>query len=45
MVTEPTHIDRGVLDLVLREISDIERVRVGWRVGTSNRFHIGAGVT
>ena len=35
MVTEPTHIDGGVLDLVLTDVPDVIRVRVGLP-GTSN---------
>ena len=35
MVTEPTHIDGGVLDLVLTDVPDIVEVRVGTPVGTS----------
>ena len=36
MVTEPTQIDGGVLDLVLTDVFDIVGVRVGSSVGTSN---------
>ena len=49
MVTEPTHIDRGVLYLVLTDVPDVERVLVGSPVGTSDHsavFHrCGAGAT
>ena len=34
MVTEPTHIDGGVFDLVLTNVSDVVEVRVGSPVGT-----------
>ena len=36
MVTEPTHIDRGVLDLVLTDVPDVVGVRISWPVGTSD---------
>ena len=35
-VTEPTHIDGGVLDLLLTDVSNAIGVRVGSPVGTSN---------
>ena len=36
MVTEPTHIDGGGLDLVLTDAPDVAGVRVGSPVGTSD---------
>ena len=36
MVTKPTHIDGGVLELVLTEFPDVVRVRVDLPVGTSD---------
>ena len=33
MITEPTHIDGGVLDLVLTDVPDVVVVRVGSPVG------------
>ena len=36
MVTEPTHIDGGVLDLVLTDDPDIVGVQVGSPVATLN---------
>ena len=35
MITEPTHIDIGVLDLVLTDVPDVVGVRVGSPDGTS----------
>ena len=40
MVTEPTGIDGGVLDLVLTDIPDVVGVRVGSPVGTSDHSAI-----
>ena len=40
MVTEPTHIDGKVLDLVLTDVPDIVGVRVGSTVGTSDHIAI-----
>ena len=36
MITEPTHIDEGVLALVLTIVSDVVGVRVDSSVGTSD---------
>ena len=36
MVTEPAHIDGGVLDLGLTDVPDVVGVRVGSPVGTSD---------
>ena len=36
MVTEPTHFDEGVLDLVVMDIPDVVGVRGGLPVGTSD---------
>ena len=35
-VTEPTHIDGGVLDLVLADVPDVAGVQFGSPVGTSD---------
>ena len=35
MVTKPTHIDGGVLDLVLTDVPDVAGVRNGSPVGTA----------
>ena len=40
MVTEPTHIDGRVLDLVLTDIPDVVGVRVGSHVGTSDHIAV-----
>ena len=40
MVTEPTHTDGGVLYLVLTDVHDLVKVRVGSSVGTSDRSAI-----
>ena len=40
MVTESTHIDEGVLDLVLIDVYDIVEVRVGSPFGTSDHCAI-----
>ena len=36
MKTEPTHIDGGVLDVMLTDVPDLIEVRVGSSVGTSD---------
>ena len=36
MVTEPAHIDEGVLDLVLTDVPDVIGIRVGAPVETSD---------
>ena len=36
MVTEPTHIDTGTLDLVLTDARDLVRIRDSSPIGTSN---------
>ena len=40
MVTEPTHIDGGALDLVLTSVHDLVEVRVGSPFGTSDHSAI-----
>ena len=40
MVTEPTHNDRGVLELVLTDIPDGVEIRVGSTLGTSDHSAI-----
>ena len=40
MVTEPTHIDGGVLDFVLISVHDLVEVRVGSPVGISDQSGI-----
>ena len=40
MVTDPTHIDEGIFDLVLTDAHDLVEVRVGYLVGTSDHSAI-----
>ena len=40
MVTEPTHMDGAILDLVLKDVHDLVKVRVGLSVETSDHSAI-----